>query len=199
MPCIKNNKTMNRLGDVYTRTVYNSLKLKSISTSTNFAILKLFVEDQDLLVKYEKKAGDHNKKILNNLFFDSGFDIFLPQDTEFEGLDSTFVDFEIKAEMLYCDVILDLVTNSPFVIHPRSSMSKLPIMLSNHTGIIDSGYRGNIIGAFRSFTSCEIEQDTRLLQICHPSLCPIFVVLVDEKQLSLTERKSGGFGSSGVK
>ena len=36
-----------------------------------------------------------------------------------------------------------------FQIHPRSSMSKTPLMLSNHTGIIDCGYRGNIIGAFR--------------------------------------------------
>lgn len=195
---LKNNKTMNLLGDLYVRTLYSNLKLKSISTSTNFAILKLAITDETLKQKYEKKAGDHNKKILNNLFFDSGFDIILPQDTTFEGLDSVFVDFDIKAEMLYCDVTQDLVTNSPFLIHPRSSMSKLPLMLSNHTGIIDSGYRGNIIGAFRSFKPCDVEHDTRLLQICHPSLCPIFVVLVNETQLSSTERKTGGFGSTGI-
>ena len=38
-----------------------------------------------------------------------------------------------------------------YQIYPRSSLSKYPIMLANHVGIIDSGYRGNLIVAFRSF------------------------------------------------
>ena len=190
---------MNRLNDLYIRTLYTNLKQKSVSTATNFAILKIVVTDNELKQKYEKRAGDHNKKVLNDIFVDSGFDLLHPEDTLFDGLDSTFIDFGVKTEMLYCDVNRDLVTNSPFLIHPRSSMSKLPLMLANHTGICDSGYRGNIIGAFRAFTECEVEKYTRLLQICHPTLCPIFVVLVNETQLTTTERNSGGFGSTGVK
>jgi dUTPase len=77
-------------------------------------------------------------------------------------------------------------------------------MVANHTGIIDSGYRGALIGAFRwlkSVTSKDthyvVPQYTRLLQVCHPTLCPIFVVLVKEDELSSTERSEGGFGSTG--
>jgi dUTPase len=29
-------------------------------------------------------------------------------------------------------------------------------------------------------------------------LCPVYVVLVDESEISVTERGSGGFGSTGV-
>jgi dUTPase len=78
-------------------------------------------------------------------------------------------------------------------------------MLANHTGIIDSGYRGNLIGAFRALyfhkddnNSYIVEKHTRLLQICHPSLCPIYVVMVNEDELTNTERGEGGFGSTGV-
>jgi dUTPase len=78
-------------------------------------------------------------------------------------------------------------------------------MLANHTGIIDSGYRGSLIGAFRWLRSSDddsrsylVEQNTRLAQVCHPTLCPVYVVLVNERDLSNTERGAGGFGSTGV-
>jgi dUTPase len=80
-------------------------------------------------------------------------------------------------------------------------------MLANHVGVIDAGYRGSIIGAFRwllpSYLTDShdetyvIAKDTRLVQLCHPSLCPIFVVLVDENTLTPSERGEGGFGSTG--
>jgi len=191
---------MNALNDPFVRSVYTSLKGNYISTTRNFAILKFAIADPELKNKYEKKVGDHNMNILGNLFYDSGFDLMLPEDVVFEDENSVFVDFKLKTEMLYCDVYRNIATNSPFLLHPRSSISKLPLMLSNHTGIIDSGYRGSIIGAFRNLDtqkSCNVDKDTRLLQICHPSLCPIFVVFVDEKDLTTTERQSGGFGSTG--
>jgi dUTP pyrophosphatase len=72
-------------------------------------------------------------------------------------------------------------------------------MLANHVGIIDSGYRGNLMGAFRLLGQSEytVEKHNRLLQICHPSLCPVIVKMVDENELSCTTRGSGGFGSTG--
>jgi dUTPase len=56
-----------------------------------------------------------------------------------------------------------------------------------------------LIGAFRNTgeNTYVVEKDVRLLQICHPSLCPIYVELVDESELSTTERGEGGFGSTG--
>ena len=92
-----------------------------------------------------------------------------------------------------------------YYMYPRSSISKTELMLSNHTGIIDSGYRGVLMGAFRWLKPENSEQDnytidryTRLLQVCLPTLHPIFVVMVDESELTDTTRGTGGFGSTGV-
>ncbi len=77
-------------------------------------------------------------------------------------------------------------------------------MLANHVGIIDSGYRGNMMAALRKLPMdsntepYKVEKHTRLFQICHPTLCPIFVVLVSESELNSSERGTGGFGSTGV-
>lgn len=191
---------MNRLNDPFIKQVYGNLKGNFPATLTHFAILKVAVVDPAIRAQYAEKGGDHNKKVLGSVFADSGFDLFVPEDATFATEASVFVDFKIKTEMLYCDVNQDWVTNSPFVIHPRSSISKTPLMLANHTGIIDAGYRGNIIGAFRNLDTekpYKVEKDTRLLQICHPSLCPIFVVFVAEEDLTTTERMAGGFGSTG--
>ena len=74
-------------------------------------------------------------------------------------------------------------------------------MLANGTGIIDSGYRGPIIGAFRNISNQQeryvVEQNARLLQLCAPDLRPIVVELVNESFFETTERGEGGFGSTG--
>ena len=75
-------------------------------------------------------------------------------------------------------------------------------MLANSVGVIDSGYRGDIIGAFRNISgdnkSFVVEQYTRLLQICAPDLRPIIVQLVDADFFEKTTRGEGGFGSTGL-
>lgn len=191
-------------------TIFNSMKNKGAlnKTSNHFAILKLFFpedgvypQDDELIQLYKRKALEHNTNIVNNPFPDSGFDLFVPNKVDFKAtLDSNFIDLKVKAEMLYCDVNNDTITPSPFQIYPRSSLSKTPLMLANHTGIIDSGYRGNLIAAFRKLTDkyYEVEKYTRLVQVCHPTLCPIFVIFAtNENELSTSERGCGGFGSTG--
>jgi dUTP pyrophosphatase len=147
----------------------------------------------------------HNLAILNNVFADSGFDLFVPDNVTFNReIESKFIDFQVKAEMVYCDVHSNRLRTCAYNIHPRSSISKTPLMLANHTGIIDAGYRGSLIGAFRWLKETNsannyyvVESNTRLVQVCHPTLCPIYVVLVNENELSTTERGAGGFGSTG--
>jgi dUTP pyrophosphatase len=93
--------------------------------------------------------------------------------------------------------------------YPRSSLSKTRLRLANSVGIIDSGYRGNLIGMFDCFSAgkgslCETEYDyivkpfEKLVQICAPDLRPIFVELVEteEELSSATLRGEGGFGST---
>lgn len=85
---------------------------------------------------------------------------------------------------------------------PRSSIAKTQLIMSNHVGVIDSGYRNNLLAAFRYLPVGEektytVASGTRLVQICHPSLFPIYVnLLTDEKYLTKTTR-TGGFGSTG--
>ena len=177
-----------------------------------YAVLKLYVnkEKMELYELYDAHINKHNYSILHTAFPNSGFDIMIPIGKTFDiELHTTMVNFEIKAEMTYYDKKQDIEENTAFYIFPRSSLSKTPLMLSNHTGIIDSGYRGWIQGAFRWLNSIPIKlvgdpvdfylpQYTRILQICHPSLCPILVNLVEEDELTTTERGSGGFGSTGI-
>jgi dUTP pyrophosphatase len=135
-------------------------------------------------------------------YHNSGFDLFIPQEVIFENeITSKFIDLEIKTEMLYYEN--SQFKNCGYNMHPRSSISKTPLMLANHTGIVDSGYRGSLIGAFRwlkkpNEQSYILEKHTRLLQICHPSLCRIVVCLVEDDNLSTTNRGEGGFGSTGI-
>lgn len=166
---------------------------------TNEATLFIFIDPKniDLYTAYQKHIATHNQKIDTDPYPDSGFDILVPK-TQLLLPNIPFaaqmVDFEIKTEMLYYG------NPAAFYIHPRSSISKTPLMLANHTGVIDSGYRGNIKGAFRNLdpnSEYVMEVHTKVLQICHPSLCKIRVILQDTDTLTSTSRGEGGFGSTG--
>lgn len=194
----------------------------SENMAQNFAVLKLAVSPEmpELLELYTSHIAKHNVGLETNLFPNSGFDLFIPADTEFsQDFATKFVDLKVKAEMIYCDKNMQVTIETEsgeevsvsgasyttgYYMYARSSISKTPLMLANHVGIIDSGYRGNLIAAVRKFPQGEsaasyvAEKHTRLFQICHPSLCPVFVVLVPESELNTSERGEGGFGSTGI-
>jgi len=185
--------------------IFNHLKNHTPSTSHPFAILKIEFSSDELALVYEKRINNHNYAVLHNDIVDSGFDVLTPEQhvfSEITPFQTKFIDMGIKTEMYYCDTIADTVRNCGYCVHPRSSISKTPLMLANHTGIIDAGYRGSLIGAFRSLPiptmPYVVEQYSRLLQICHPTLCPILVVVADKNTLSSTQRGAGGFGSTGL-
>ena len=106
----------------------------------------------------------------------------------------------VRSEMRMYNSFLNEWKTTGYYMYPRSSISKTPLMLANNTGIIDSGYRGELIGAFRNLSGepYNVEQHTRLLQICAPDLRPIVVKLVKESFFEETSRQSGGFGSTGL-
>jgi dUTP pyrophosphatase len=186
----------------------------------NFAVLKLAVnsDDNELLELYTSHIAKHNVAIETAMFPNSGFDLFVPTETVFDrDFAAKFVDLKIKSEMIYCDKSMQVSVemedgevdnvygasySSGYYVYPRSSISKTPLMLANHVGIIDSGYRGNLMAAVRKLPSDQstyvVEKHTRLFQICHSSLCPVFVVLVPESELNSSERGEGGFGSTGT-
>jgi dUTP pyrophosphatase len=183
--------------------LYTYLKSKSVNGSKNFAVLKLSVDDDELRESYSSRILNHNIQFMENTLADSGFDVLVPKEIIFDQLFITkFIDMNIKTEMFYCDVDNNEISTCAFTVHPRSSISKTPLMLANHTGIIDSGYRGSLIGAFRQLpyniqnNEYTVSKNSRLLQICHPSLCPIYIMLVNNNDLSSSERGDGGFGST---
>jgi dUTP pyrophosphatase len=167
-------------------------------------LLEMYIDPEhaDLIELYKKHIEKHNTSNFNNPHPDAGFDLFIPENVCFDsGIKTKMVDLKIKAQMWYIDENYDTITSSSYYLYPRSSISKTPLMLANQVGIIDSGYRNNLMIALRSFdnTPFELEANTRLVQICHPSLTSITVTLLeDETKLTSTTRK-GGFGSTGIK
>jgi dUTPase len=186
------------------RQLYSTLKANATNGYKNFAILNLAIENEKLIPNYIERIHEHNSQFMNNMLADSGFDVLVPDEVTFDGCFTTqFIDMNIKTEMFFCEVNADVIYPCGFNVHPRSSISKTPLMLANHTGIIDSGYRGSLIGAFRCLPHNAPEQspyvvpaNTRLLQICHPTLCPIYVTVVNANLLSNSIRGDGGFGST---
>jgi dUTP pyrophosphatase len=181
----------------------NSLKANSVNGYKNFAVLTLVFESNELKTQYENRIVNHNNLFLTNSLHDSGFDVLVPNEIVFNRPFITeFIDMQIKTEMFYCEVDTDRISHCAFTVHPRSSISKTPLMLANHTGIIDSGYRGSLIGAFRMLPVTlnsepyVVEKHARLLQICHPTLCPIYAICTSVNDLSCSLRGEGGFGSS---
>jgi dUTP pyrophosphatase len=140
--------------------------------------------------------------------FDAGFDLFAPNDLSANPNELIKINHQIQTSMSVIDPKYNLGKNihnsigNPvgYYLYPRSSTgTKTPLRLANSVGIIDSGYRGNIIAAFdnKSEHQFNIEKGQRLVQICPPNLeYPLWVELVD--QLDNTERGAGGFGSTGV-
>jgi dUTP pyrophosphatase len=165
-----------------------------------FMLLKIFVEDNELRHLYTNLINTHNNRVLNTYFYDAGFDLVTPTDYSCaEGL-VTKINFQVKcAAQIVCDTGRQYPIG--FHLYPRSSLSNMPLRLANSVGIIDSGYRGDLIGAFDCNTSGSqylVLKHDKLVQICAPGLVPIIVELVDTpEQLGETSRGEGGFGSTG--
>jgi dUTPase len=163
-----------------------------------YTILKIAVTPtrDDLINAYKEKIFNHNTMIQENPYSNAGFDLFVPDEITIQSSNnSNFISMEVK-----CEMVTSNGSPSAFYLYPRSSISNTPLMMANHVGVIDSGYRGNLIGAFRSLSpeSYVIAKNTRLLQITNPSLTPILVKLVNVLDLSSSERGEGGFGSTGI-
>jgi len=184
---------------------------KLLDTYDKYMYLKLYIDDNnnDLKNRYIDASVNHNNKVLNpnNPYLDAGFDIFTPMrkvfyENQIETVQKIDHNIICSAKMF---TNTNNCYNTGYYMYPRSSISKTKLRLANSTGIIDSGYRGHLIGMFDLVNlppneEYVIEKHDRLLQICAPGLVPIVVEVVNEINelgLLLTERGSGGFGSSG--
>ena len=187
-----------------------------------YYLLKIYVNSQDpiLLEKYRDAVLKRQQLIHTAqqswvkhhvpVHFDAGFDLFVPPESDAISNTAYAMTINHKVHASMDHVYVDEHNAScyfptAYYIHPRSSLgTKTPWRLANSAGIIDSGYRGGLIGAFdhrgSALPSLHPPAYTRLLQICGPDLKhPIFPVLVNSlEELGHTERGAGGFGSTGV-
>ena len=122
---------------------------------------------------------------LNRLF---GLDLFIIEKQTIKAGETARIKLGISCENM---------DNMPYLLMPRSSISKTPLRLCNSIGLIDAGCRGEIMAAVDNVKreEYEIEKGQRLFQLVAMDGGPIYFELVEE--LSQTNRGTGGFGSTG--
>jgi dUTP pyrophosphatase len=165
---------------------------------------------------YEESSNKHNAKVdsylkssstnlLNaeeaeeNKFvdcYDSGFDVFCPENIEWQNISSYMLDHKISCAMTYKGKFVG------YYLYMRSSTPvKTPLRLANNVGIIDSGYRGNIKAYFDiQGSNFNFVKGHRYMQICPPDIGkPMKVVIVDSLSIlgENNARAKGGYGSTG--
>lgn len=83
------------------------------------------------------------------------------------------------------------------LIFPRSSIRKYGLALSNSVGVIDSGYRGEIMCSFKPSGTCPTynigDKVAQLIIMPYPE-----IIYTEVTELTETDRGEGGHGSTGV-
>ena len=113
------------------------------------------------------------------------------------GIDLTAVDRKVEGMWItyYTGLAMEIPTGYVGLLFPRSSVYKTEQRLANSVGVIDSGYRGEIMMKFnRSINEYRIgDRIGQLIIIPYPQ-----IEFEEVKELSETNRGIGGFGSTGV-
>ena len=88
------------------------------------------------------------------------------------------------------------------LVFPRSSVAKKDMVLSNGVGVIDSGYRGEIMAKFRLVDPLLKHEEYHWYDVGE-RICQLVVMklpdveLEEADELSDSERGDGGYGSTG--
>jgi dUTP pyrophosphatase len=127
------------------------------------------------------------------------------------GMDMVAISADISKDGLFIEYGTGIAVEIPEgyvgLMFPRSSLSKTTMVLSNHVGVIDSGYRGEIKFRFKDLnmqqefdgqwygdeTVYEVGNKIgQLVILPYPQ-----IELVETDELNESERGADGFGSSG--
>lgn len=166
----------------------------------NFVELKIYTNNPELKEKILTKAKEINESFHNTQYPDAGFDLYTPIQYFISPGETKKIDLQVKCAMFLHNYKYDPQPIS-YYLYPRSSTgTKTKLRLANSVGIIDSGYRGNIIAAFDNIGTYNevVTQWSRIVQICSPTLEPFMVTVSDTpEELGETSRNIGGFGSTG--
>jgi len=123
---------------------------------------------------------------------DSGLDLFVVRDETIPAGETRFVKLGIKAAAWHGS------ENVSWLLMPRSSISKTPLRLCNSVGLIDAGYRGEVMAAVDNVKAYdhELKRGDRIVQAVSFTGGPVAFQVVEA--LDETSRGEGGFGSTCV-
>ena len=118
------------------------------------------------------------------------------------GLDltATSIDDDSYGNIIYgTGLAIEIPEGYVGLLYPRSSNSKTDLYLTNHVGVVDSGYRGEIMFKFRPVNGIEDayiyavgDRIGQLIIMPYPS-----IKFIETEELSDSDRGEGGFGSTG--
>jgi dUTP pyrophosphatase len=118
------------------------------------------------------------------------------------GMDLTATSIEINIEYNYIQYSTGLSIEIPYgyvgLLFPRSSNSKKDLLLSNSVGVIDSGYRGEILIRFKA-----TKNDKNKLYEVGDAVAQLLILpypkieFEEVEELSDSERGVGNFGHTG--
>ena len=135
--------------------------------------------------------GEAEKMYSNHGHFhegDAGLDLYVLEDIEFNSGETKLIKLGISCEP---------EDGKAYYLFPRSSISKTPLRMSNSIGLIDGGYRGEIMASCDNIKDFQFiaKKGERLFQLVATDSSSISYSMTDD--LSSTSRGEGGFGSTG--
>lgn len=119
---------------------------------------------------------------------DAGLDLFVVEETTFFSGETRPIRFRIACEP---------EKGQPYLLIPRSSIANTPLRMSNSIGLVDGGYRGELMAYCDNIKDIPftVKPGQRLFQLVALDGSPIEFEIVNE--LTATRRGRGGFGSTG--
>ena len=120
---------------------------------------------------------------------DAGLDLYVLEDIHFEAGETRAIKLGISCEP---------EDGKAYYLLPRSSISKTPLRMANSIGLIDGGYRGEIMAVCDNIKTegYTAGKGQRLFQLVATDSSAIEYELVET--LEMTSRGFGGFGSTGI-
>lgn len=132
------------------------------------------------------------------------------------GMDITAISKEIDKEGNICygtSLAFEIPSGFVGLLFPRSSNAKKDLILSNSVGVLDSGYRGEVMFKFKTHknrTIMTLNENYTLIELPNMNyevgdrigqiiIMPYPEIQFEEvEELSKTERGEGGYGSTGI-
>ena len=118
------------------------------------------------------------------------------------GLDltATWMEFDHEKKIVTygTSIAMEIPKGYVGLIYPRSSVYKTSLVLANHVGVIDSGYRGEIMFKYRVLNEDWrdiYDVGDRIGQIIITPYPQVLFSIAEE--LSPSDRGAGGYGSTG--